>query len=84
MKVKTLQKTQYNLIEFHHYIDNVGDSKIINVLELVIKSDNLEFISELTDTFLIITDDQSYIFSNYEVSEYYPIDENYIKVICIK
>lgn len=84
MEIKTLQQTHYDLIEFHHYIDNIREGKIISVLELLIKADNLEFISELTDTFIIMTDEQSYIFSNYEVSEYYPVDEGYIKVICVR
>lgn len=84
MELKTLQQTRYNLLEFHHYIDNADNEKVINVLELLIKIDNLEFIPELTDTFIIKTDNQSYIFSDYEVSEYYPIDESHAKVICVK
>jgi len=84
MELKTLQQTHYNLLEFHHYIDNIDDGKIMNILELLIEADNLEFIPELADTFIIITGNQSYIFSNYEVSEYYPTDENYVKVICVQ
>ena len=84
MEIKTSQQTHYDLIEFHHYIDNIKDSRIISVLELLIKADNLEFVSELADTFIIMTNEQSYIFSNYEVSEYYLIDDGYIKVICVR
>ena len=84
MELKTLQKTQYHLLEFHHYIDNIENDKIISVLELLIEIDNLNFIPELVDTFIITTDNQSYIFSNYEVSEYYTIDENHVKVVCVK
>lgn len=84
MELKTLQKTRYDLLEFHHYIDNIDNEKIINVLELLIKIDNLNFISELSDTFIITTNNQSYIFSNYEVSEYYAIDESHVKIVCVK
>lgn len=83
MKVKTLL-TQYDLMEFHHYIDEVENGEIVSILELLIKSDNLEPIeTNFSGVFAIETDSQSYVFSNYTVSEYYIIDDC-VKVICVK
>ena len=83
MKVKTVS-TQYDLMEFHHYIDAIDDGEIISILELLIKTDNLESIeNNFSGIFAIETDNQSYVFSNYTVSEYYIIDDC-IKVICVK
>ena len=83
MKVKSLHSS-YDLIEFHHYIDDI-DGNIVSVLELLIKSTDLEPIEpEFSDIFAIETTNQSYVFSNYTVSEYYTIDDEYIKIICVK
>lgn len=84
MKVKTLHK-HYDLIEFHHYIDTIDEEIITSVLELLINSDDINTIEEeFGELFIIQTDDQTYVFSNYELSEYYIVDEHYIKVICVK
>ena len=83
MKVITLY-TQYNLIEFHYYIDEVETGEIVSVLELLIKSNDIDTIEEnFSKIFAIETDSQSYIFSHYSVSEYYEVDDC-IKVICVK
>jgi hypothetical protein len=84
MKVQTLN-AYYNLYEFHHYIDNIDDDDLVNIVELIIESDDMSSIeTDFSNTFAIETTNQSYIFSHYEVSEYYAVGENSIKVICIK
>ena len=80
MEIKTFE-ARYELIDFCHYID----PNQINVLELTVNTDDMDFLeSELTSIFAIETDKQTYIFSGYEVNECYKEDNGLVKVVCIK
>lgn len=80
MKIKTFE-AQYELIEFCHYIDR----NQISVLELSVNSSDINFlIDELSMIFVIEAEKQTYIFSGYEVSEYYEEDNGLTKIICVK
>ena len=84
MKVLT-SNSHYNLYEFHHYIDQSDETTVTSVLELLIESNDLDSIKDnFTNIFLIETDNQTYVFSNYELSEYYITGNNLIKVVCVK
>lgn len=84
MEVKTFQ-TQYKLAEFNSYITTTPDDDYINVVELLLETNQMDFIEkDFSDIFIIDTNKQTYVFSGYEVSEYYPIDDKLVKVICIK
>ena len=74
MEVKTF-KSQYELLEFNHYIDNSNPDAQISVIELLLNTKDIEYLEgELSDIFAIITDKQAYVFSGYEVSECYEED----------
>ena len=80
MEIKTFE-ARYELIEFCHYID----PNQINVLELSVNSDDLDYLeNELSNIFAIETEKQTYVFSGYEVSECYKEDNGLTKVVCIK
>ena len=80
MEIKTFE-ARYELIDFCHYID----PNQINVLELTVDTDDMDFLeSELTSIFAIETDKQTYVFSGYEVNECYKEDSGLVKVVCIK
>lgn len=80
MEIKTFE-ARYELIDFCHYID----PNQINVLELTVDTDDMDFLeSELTSIFAIETDKQTYVFSGYEVNECYKEDNGLVKVVCIK
>ena len=80
MEIKTFE-ARYELVEFCHYIA----SNQINVLELSVNSDDLNYLEdELSNIFAIETDKQTYVFSGYEVSECYEEDNGLIKIVCIK
>lgn len=80
MEIKTFE-ARYELVEFCHYID----PNQINVLELSINSDELDYLeNELSNIFAIETEKQTYVFSGYEVSECYKEDNGLTKVVCIK
>lgn len=80
MEIKTFE-ARYELIEFCHYID----VNQINVLELLVNTDDVSFLEEeLSTIFAIETEKQTYVFSGYEVSECYEEDNGLIKVVCIK
>ena len=83
MKIKTFE-ARYELIEFHHYVDNSNPSTQISVVELLIDTPDIEYLEkELSNLFAIETEKQTYMFSGYEVSECYE-DNGLIKVVCIK
>ena len=83
MKVKTFE-AQYELIEFNHYIDHSAEDPIY-VLDIVVESNDIDFIKhELNNIFIINTGDDSYVFTNYELTECYEIGKNLIRVICVK
>ena len=80
MEIKTFE-ARYELIDFCHYID----PSQINVLELTVDTDDMDFLeAELTSIFAIETDKQTYVFSGYEVNECYKEDNGLVKVVCIK
>ena len=80
MEIKTFE-ARYELVEFCHYID----PNQINVLELSINSDELDYLeNELSNIFAIETEKQTYVFSGYDVSECYKEDNGLTKVVCIK
>lgn len=71
---------QYELLEFYYYIG----SEDINIIELLLNTDDLSSIEQdFSTTFIIKTDINTFILSDYELSEYY-IENGKVKVICIK
>ena len=87
MEVKTFQNT-YDLAEFHCYITKNTNGECINVIELLVNTTDTEDLSyiekDFSNIFIVESHHHNYVFSNYEVSEYY-IDENgLLKIICIK
>lgn len=83
MEVKTFQ-SNYDLTEFHSYITQINND-YINVVELLLNTNELDFIEkDFANTFIIETDKQTYVFSGYEVDEYYPIENELVKVVCVK
>lgn len=71
---------QYELLEFHYYIG----SEDINIVELLLNTDDLSSIEQdFSTTFIIKTDINTFILSDYELSEYY-IENGKVKVVCIK
>lgn len=84
MEVRTFQ-SKYGVIEFHSYLMNSNGDDCINVIELLLNTNQLDFIEkDFSDIFAIETNKQTYIFSGYEVDEYYLTDEGLVKVVCIK
>lgn len=82
MHIKSFN-SHYNLIEFNFYITTIND-KCSCVLELLIDCLIDNFDEQSFDKTLIIeTDEQIYVFSNYEVNEYYS-DGSYTRVVCVK
>ena len=76
---------KYDLAEFNLFI-NQDDGKTVSVLELLIDC-HIEVFEEneleLEDIFLVETEELTYVFSNYEVNEFY-LDGDFVRVICIK
>ena len=82
MKAKTF-KAQYELVEFNHYVNH--EDKTVNVVDLVIESDDIDFIeNEFNNIFVVDTDKNSYIFSGYELTECYKLGGGLIKIMCVK
>lgn len=83
MEVKTCQST-YTATEFHSYINSINDN-CVNVVELLLNTNQLDFIEkDFSNIFVVETDKQTYVFSGYEVSEYYITENGLVKVVCIK
>ena len=75
--------SHYNLIEFNFYITTIND-KCACVLDLLIDCPTDIFEEQNFDTSLIIeADEQFYVFTDYEVNEYYQ-EGNYVRVVCVK
>lgn len=71
---------QYKLLEFCYYTDD----EHINVVEMLLDTDNIDLIEQnLSDTFIIDIDGNTFVCSGYNLYEYYPTG-NGIKVVCIK
>ena len=80
MEIKTFE-ARYELIEFCHYID----LNQINVLELTVNTNDMDYLEdELSNIFAVETEKQTYIFSGYEVSEWYEDNDGLVKVVCTK
>lgn len=83
MKAKTFG-AQYGLIEFNHYMDHEKDHPT-SVVDIIIECNDISYINdEFTHLFIIITEDCSYVFTNYEVIECYEIGGGLVRVICVK
>ena len=75
--------SEYNIAEFHHYVTYAND-KVANMVELLIDCPVDEFVEDdFTSIFMIETDKQTYVFSWYEVNEYYE-ENGLLKVILVK
>ena len=84
MEIKTFEG-KYELVEFCYYIDNSSLGNHISVIELLVDTNDIEFLStELSSIFVVETEKQHYVFSGFEVSECYEEDNGLIKVVCIK
>ena len=84
MEIKTF-KAEYGLVEFCHYIDCTNATNQISVIELLVDTSDIEFLKdELTNIFAIETQQHTYVFSGYEISECYETDCGLIKVVCVK
>lgn len=84
MEIKTF-KAEYRLVEFCHYIDCTNSTNQISVIELLVDTSDIEFLKdELTNIFAIETQQHTYVFSGYEISECYETDCGLIKVVCVK
>ena len=70
MYIKTFQN-EYELCEFHHYV-NVVEDNVVSVVELLINSsmDKLTE-NEFTSIFIIEGEKQNSVFSGYSVDELY-------------
>ena len=83
MQIKTF-KAEYELVEFSHYIDHSHDEPV-SVIDLIVRTNDIDYlVDELGNLFAIETDRHSYVFSGYEISEYYEVGEGLVKVVCIK
>lgn len=87
MEIKTFQNT-YDLAEFHCYITKNTNNECINVIELLLDIPNTEDLSYLeqdfSNIFIVEAHNHNYVFSNYEVSEYFIDESGMVKVICVK
>lgn len=83
MTVKTF-KAQYDLLEFNHYIDHSHEEPV-SVVDLILRTDDINYVKdELNDLFAVETNKNAYVFSDYEISECYELEDGIIKVVCIK
>lgn len=75
---------EYELLEFNFHIDNSYQTPI-NILELLIKTDEVDYIKErLNDSFFVETDEYTYVFTDFTVEECYLINNDLLLVVCIK
>lgn len=85
MDIKTFQNV-YDLAEFHYYITTNEKDDCINVLELLLNTnqidDNIE--KDLSNIFIVEAVHHSYVFSGYTILECYITDNGMVKIICIK
>ena len=82
MNLKTFN-SEYNVVEFHHYINHVGD-KVVNLVELLIDCPIEEFVEDdFTSIFMIETDKHTYVFSWYAIDEYYE-ENGLLKIVLVK
>lgn len=82
MKAHTYQK-EYELVEFNLYLDNSKDAT--TVVDMVVESDDIDNIAtDFGKCFIVDTDKTSYVFYNYELSEYYKIGGGLIRLVYVK
>lgn len=73
----------YNVVEFNYFITLINDS-CINVLELLIDCDINNFNEEdFSGVFIFETEKLTYIFSGFEVNEFYE-ENGFLHVVCVK
>ena len=83
MKIKTLNG-EYGLLEFNYHIDDSYETPI-NILELLIESNEIEYIKEeLSDSFLVETKEYTYVYVDFNVEECYLVNNDLLLVVCIK
>ena len=86
MEVKTFQ-SMYDLAEFHCYVTKDQNGECISIIELLLNPTDttLDYIeSDFASVFVVESEHHTYVFSGYEVSEYYIDNNGLVKVICIK
>ena len=91
MELKTLN-TVLPVVEFQHYVTNVSansDVKLRSVLDVVFDTSvTIDQIgsTDFTSIFIIETDTQTHLFSDYELAEYYidPENGNCVKATFVK
>ena len=82
MNIKTFN-SQYDLVEFHHYINQIDD-KTVNIVELLLNCPIDDFFeSDFESIFVIEEEKQTRVFSWYEVDEFYE-EDGLLKVILVK
>lgn len=82
MKLKSFN-AEYNVCEFHHYVNYV-DGDTVSVVELLMDCPLEKFVEkDLTSIFVIEDEKQTYVFSWYKVDEFYEVDE-LVKVVLVK
>ena len=83
MELKALN-TEYELLEFNYHIDNSYD-KPISILELLIKTDEIDLVrADLTNLFIIETDTYVYVFDGFEIQECYMVGDKLLQAVCVK
>lgn len=83
MIVKTF-KAQYELLEFNHYIDHSHEEPV-SVVDLILRTNDIDYVKdELNDLFAVEDNRNAYVFSGYDISECYELEDGIIKVVCIK
>ena len=75
-------KKRYDLVEFNFYGTYVGE-KATYVLEMLINCSIDEFDKDEFNEIVIVDKEQSYVFVDFEVNEYYEEDDC-IKVVLVK
>ena len=84
MEVKTCQ-AQYPVAEFHSYINRTSDDTYTNVVELLLDTNEIDYIEkDFSSIFIVDTDKNTYVFSGYEVIEYYITEDGLVRVVCVK
>lgn len=75
--------TRYDLEEFDFFVTTIN-GKPMNVLEMFIDYPIEEFDENLLkNSFSIVVDKMSYVFSNFTMVEFYE-EQELIKVVCVK
>lgn len=82
MLLKTYN-TNYNLIEFDLFVNEI-DGECVSVIEMLIDCSVEDFEKNgLGNDFFIETERLTYVFSGFEINEFYE-EKGYVKVVCVK